>query len=107
LSLFLLYVLYLSLFYGGQNLLNFQWGTFLLEGGFFALLFSCAPTPGIWLLRWLLFRFFFFSGVVQILNRGSTPWDLSAPFFPFSPPAASHAAGLVRRPVAAKRAEIP
>src|ERR1039458_9551315 len=38
LSLFLLYVLYLSLFYGGQVFTTYQWDTFLLEGGFLALL---------------------------------------------------------------------
>jgi predicted DCC family thiol-disulfide oxidoreductase YuxK len=31
LSLFLLYALYLSLFYGGQDFMTFQWDTFLLE----------------------------------------------------------------------------
>ena len=78
LSLFLLYVLYLSLFYGGQIFMSFQWDTFLLEAGFIALLLSFATTPGIWLLRWLLFRFMFMSGVVKLLSGDPNWWNLSA-----------------------------
>jgi hypothetical protein len=78
LSLFLLYELYLSLFYGGQTFMNFQWDTFLLETGFIALLLSFATTPGICLLRWLLFRFIFMSGVVKLLSGDPSWWNLSA-----------------------------
>jgi len=78
LSLLLLYVLYLSLLYGGQTFLFYQWDTFLLETGFLALLLSVATVPGIWLLRWLLFRFMFMSGVVKLLS-GDPNWrNLSA-----------------------------
>ncbi len=73
LSLFLLYALYLSLFYAGQTFMTFQWDTFLLEAGFVALLMSFATTPGIWLSRWLLFRFMFMSGVVKLLS-GDPNW---------------------------------
>ena len=78
LSLFLLYVLYLSLFYGGQVFTTYQWDTFLLEGGFLALLLSVAPVPGLWLLRWLLFRFMLMSGVVKLLSRDPNWWNLTA-----------------------------
>jgi hypothetical protein len=78
LSLFLLYALYLSLFYGGQVFMSFQWDTFLLEAGFIALLLSFATAPGIWLLRWLLFRFMFMSGVVKLLSGDPNWWNLSA-----------------------------
>ena len=78
LSLLLLYVLYLSLFYAGQAFMTFQWDTFLLETGFLALLLSFATTPGIWLLRWLLFRFMFMSGVVKLLSGDPNWWNLSA-----------------------------
>jgi predicted DCC family thiol-disulfide oxidoreductase YuxK len=78
LSLFLLYVLYLSLFYGGQVFMAYQWDTFLLETGFLALLFSFATTPGVWLLCWLLFRFMFMSGVVKLLSGDPNWWNLSA-----------------------------
>jgi predicted DCC family thiol-disulfide oxidoreductase YuxK len=78
LSLLLLYALYLSLLYGGQVFTFYQWDTFLLEAGFLALLLSVATVPGIWLLRWLLFRFIFMSGVVKLLS-GDPHWrDLSA-----------------------------
>jgi predicted DCC family thiol-disulfide oxidoreductase YuxK len=78
LSLFLLYVLYLSLSYGGQTFMSFQWEMFLLDTGFIALLLSFAQTPGIWLLRWLLFRFLFMSGVVKLLSGDPNWWNLSA-----------------------------
>jgi predicted DCC family thiol-disulfide oxidoreductase YuxK len=78
LSLFLLYVLYLSLFYAGQTFMNFQWDMFLLETGFIALLLSFAATTGIWLLRWLLLRLLFMSGVVKLLSGDPNWWNLSA-----------------------------
>jgi len=78
LCLFLLYVLYLSLLYGGQTFMSYQWDTFLLEAGFLALLMSFARAPGIWLLRWLLFRFMFMSGVVKLLSADPNWRNLSA-----------------------------
>jgi len=78
LSLFFLYVLYLSLLYAGQDFMTFQWDTFLLEAGFLALLLRFAATPGLWLLRWLLFRFMFMSGVVKLLSGDPNWWNLSA-----------------------------
>ena len=78
LSLLLLYVLYLSLLYGGQEFMTYQWDTFLLEAGFLTLLMSFVKTPGLWLLRWLLFRFLFMSGMVKLLS-GDPNWrNLSA-----------------------------
>lgn len=78
LSLLLLYILYLSLFYAGQVFMNYQWDTFLLEAGFLALLLSWSTTPGIWLLRWLLFRFMFMSGMVKLLSGDPNWWNLTA-----------------------------
>jgi predicted DCC family thiol-disulfide oxidoreductase YuxK len=78
LSLFLLYVLYLSLLYGGQTFMTYQWDTFLLEAGFLSLLLSFAQRPGVWLLRWLLFRFLFMSGAVKLLSGDPNWWNLSA-----------------------------
>ena len=46
LSLIALYVLYLTLLYGGQTFMSFQWDTFLLEAGFLSLLLSFAQIPG-------------------------------------------------------------
>ena len=78
LSLLALYVLYLSLLYGGQTFMSFQWDTFLLETGFLSLLLTVAQTPGLWLLRWLLFRFMFMSGAVKLLSGDPNWWNLSA-----------------------------
>ncbi|WP_158930829.1 lipase maturation factor family protein [Acidisphaera sp. S103] len=77
-SLLVLYGLYLSLFYAGQVFMTFQWDTFLLETGFTALLMSFARVPGVWLLRWLLFRFMFMSGVVKLSSGDPNWWNLSA-----------------------------
>lgn len=78
LGLLLLYILYLSLLYAGQVFMAYQWDTFLLETGFLALLLGFTVTPGIGLLRWLLFRFVFMSGVVKLLS-GDPSWrNLSA-----------------------------
>ena len=74
----LLYALYLSLFYAGETFMTFQWDTFLLETGFVALLMSFVPTTGIWLSRWLLFRFLFMSGAVKLLSDDPNWWNLSA-----------------------------
>ena len=78
LSLFLIHALYLSLFYAGQAFMGFQWEIFLLETGFVAIVLSFATTPGIWLLRWLLFRFMFMSGVVKLASGDPNWWNLSA-----------------------------
>jgi len=78
LSLVLIYALYLSLFYAGQTFMNFQWDTFLLETTIVALIMSVWPVTGVWLARWLLFRFMFMSGVVKLIS-GDPNWrNLSA-----------------------------
>jgi Lipase maturation factor len=78
LSLVLIYALYLSLLYAGQTFMNFQWDTFLLETAVVALLMSFRPTTGVWLARWLLFRFMFMSGVVKLISGDPNWWNLSA-----------------------------
>ena len=78
LSLVLIYGLYLSLLYAGQTFMTFQWDTFLLETAVVALIMSFAPMTGVWLTRWLLFRFMFMSGVVKLIS-GDPNWrNLSA-----------------------------
>src|ERR1700734_1932216 len=78
LSLLMLYVLYLSLLYGGQTFMSYQWDVYLLETGVVALIMLFGRTPGIWLLRWRLFRFMFMSGVVKLASGDPSWWDLSA-----------------------------
>ncbi|MBM3289739.1 MAG: lipase maturation factor family protein [Candidatus Hydrogenedentes bacterium] len=88
LCLAVLYVLYLSLASVTPDFLGFQWDSLLLEATFLAIFF--APwklRPGIgreevhsrvmlMLLRWLLFRLMFMSGVVKL---GDPTWrDLTA-----------------------------
>jgi predicted DCC family thiol-disulfide oxidoreductase YuxK len=99
LSLVLIYALYLSLLYAGQTFMTFQWDTFLLETAVVALLMSFSPTTGVWLTRWLLFRFMFMSGVVKLIS-GDPNWrNLSALSYhfltqPLPTPLGSYAARL-------------
>jgi len=98
-SLILIYALYLSLLYAGQTFMNFQWDTFLLETTIVALIMSFAPTTGVWLARWLLFRFMFMSGVVKLLSGDPNWWNLSALSYhfltqPLPTPLAYYAANL-------------
>ena len=58
--------------------MTYQWDTFLLEAGFVALLMSFSTRGGVWLLRWLLFRFMFMSGVVKLVSGDPNWWNLSA-----------------------------
>lgn len=77
-SLLLLYILYLSLCCAGQIFMSFQWDTYLLETGLIAIFLIYSQTVGIWLLRWLLFRFIFAGGIVKLLSNDSTWRDFSA-----------------------------
>jgi predicted DCC family thiol-disulfide oxidoreductase YuxK len=77
-TLLALYILYLSLLYAGQEFMTYQWDTFLLETGFIGFLMSLWRPAGVWLLRWLLFRFMFMSGIVKLLSGDPTWWNLSA-----------------------------
>ncbi|MBI4375281.1 MAG: lipase maturation factor family protein [Elusimicrobia bacterium] len=78
--------LYLSLVVAGQEFMSFQWDMLLLETSFIAALIAPwrlrarwnaqSPFPGIglWLLRWLLFRLMFQSGVVKLAS-GDPSWS--------------------------------
>ena len=85
-----LWLLYLSLVSVGQDFLGFQWDTLLLETGFLAIFFAplrawprlAFETPpsrlALWLLRWLLFRLMFGSGVVKLASGDPTWHGLTA-----------------------------
>ncbi|KAJ8249826.1 hypothetical protein COCON_G00230420 [Conger conger] len=85
-----LWALYLSLYQVGQVFLYFQWDSLLLETGFLAILVAplgllCGRSASrhhdsltFWLLRWLLFRLMFASGVVKLTSRCPTWWGLTA-----------------------------
>ncbi len=81
LCLLLLWLCYLSLFYGGQQFMSFQWDIFLLECGFLAMFLPSHPRIGVWLFRWLLFRFMFLSGAVKLLSGDPTWADWTALYF--------------------------
>ena len=90
-ALAVLFAFYLSLTVAGEDFLSFQWDALLLEAGFLAIFFSPvrlwprrtrpAPEPSraiLWLLRWLLFRVMFMSGVVKLASGDPTWRNLSA-----------------------------
>ena len=86
----LLWACYLSLVTVGRPFLSFQWDILLLETGFLATFFApvqptlrlsraAPPSPiVVWLLRLLLFRLMFFSGVVKLRSGDRTWRDLTA-----------------------------
>ncbi|XP_026547394.1 lipase maturation factor 2, partial [Notechis scutatus] len=86
-----LWGLYLSVYQVGQVFLYFQWDSLLLETGFLAVLVAPlhllrGPSSAwrahdgvtFWLVRWLLFRLMFASGVVKLTSRCPTWWGLTA-----------------------------
>lgn len=66
--LLLLYLLYLSLVNAGQQFMQYQWDLLLLEAGFLAFILCLWPGLGVWLFRWLLFRFMWLAGWVKIAS---------------------------------------
>ncbi|XP_064446470.1 lipase maturation factor 2 isoform X3 [Mirounga angustirostris] len=94
----LLWAAYLSACQVGQVFLYFQWDSLLLETGFLAALVAplrqpphhkqapqgrlvgASPHEGLpfWLVRWLLFRLMFASGVVKLTSRCPAWWGLTA-----------------------------
>jgi len=91
-----LWICYLSLVWGGQTFLAFQWDTLLLEATLCAVVlapssfttsvrsaFQVAPEtaasqPGVWLFRLLAIKLMFLSGAVKLLSLDSTWWQLTA-----------------------------
>ena len=90
LSLSLLFVLYLSLTIAGQTFLSFQWDILLLEAGFLAIFFAPfrwrlkaaddwpVSRVGLFLLKLLLFKLMFMSGVVKLTSGDDSWWSLTA-----------------------------
>ena len=73
----------------GQVFLGYQWDSLLLETGLLAVLMApwqarlarAADEPWwftIWLVRWLVFRLMFQSGMVKLTSQDPTWWHLSA-----------------------------
>lgn len=93
-SFFILWLLYLSHLSVGDKFMSFQWDILLLEAGFISIFF--APmwhtslyeiTPTVYLvrelLRWLIFRLMFASGIVKLLSKCNTWWSLTALHYHF------------------------
>lgn len=78
LSLLCIYVLYLSLIYAGQVFMTFQWDMLLVEVSIIAFFLVRFRVLGIWLLRWLTFRFVLLAGIVKIASGDTAWWDLTA-----------------------------
>jgi predicted DCC family thiol-disulfide oxidoreductase YuxK len=90
LCLFLLFVLYLSLAVAGQTFFHFQWDILLLETGFLSFFFAPtgfwltsrrearAPRVGLFLLKVLLFKLMFMSGVVKLTSGDDSWFNLTA-----------------------------
>lgn len=83
-----LWAAYLSLVSVGDVFFNYQWDSLLLETAFFSIFLAPphlrpngpvrADPLALWLLRWLLFRLMFLSGVVKLAS-GDPAWrDLTA-----------------------------
>src|SRR4030095_1847248 len=72
------YVFYLSLQCGGQEFLAFQWDIQMIEALLLAAVLGVRPRIGIWLTRFLVFRFMFLSGAVKLLSGDPTWRDLAA-----------------------------
>lgn len=85
LALALCWLAYLSVYVAGQQCLSYQWDILLLEAGLLAVLWApltWRPRPVweeppsravTWLLRWLVFRLMWSSGVVKLLS-GDPAW---------------------------------
>ena len=85
LSLALCWLLYLSVYVAGQQFLSYQWDVLLLEAGMLGVLWAPLswrprrvweqrPSRAVtWLLRWLVFRLMWSSGVVKLLS-GDPAW---------------------------------
>ena len=90
LCLISLFAFYLSLTIAGQTFLSFQWDILLLEAGFLAIFFAPlkwrlsakqeAPLSGVglFLLKLLLFKLMFMSGVVKLTSGDDSWWNLTA-----------------------------
>ncbi len=81
-ALALMWIAYLSLSVVSDVFLGYQWDALLLETGFLAIFFALGkgePSRAIlWLLRLLLFKLMFFSGVVKLASGDALWRELTA-----------------------------
>ncbi|XP_019856704.1 PREDICTED: lipase maturation factor 2-like [Amphimedon queenslandica] len=87
----LIWLMYLTVHEVGQTFMYFQWDSLLLEAGIISVLVAplnltfwrkpiARPhdSSSFWLVRWLLFRLMFASGVVKLTSQCPTWWGLTA-----------------------------
>ncbi|XP_070554416.1 lipase maturation factor 2-like [Ptychodera flava] len=90
-SFVIMWFLYFSMYQVGQTFLWFQWDILLLEVGFLTILvapFNLLKWKPVshyqhdritmWLVKWLLFRLMFASGIVKLTSQCPTWWGLTA-----------------------------
>lgn len=91
-SCVMLWASYLSLYTVSRTFLSFQWDILLLEMGFLAIFYAPLgavwprspawsappPRPVTWLLRLLVFKLMFSSGVVKLSSGDPTWWNFTA-----------------------------
>ena len=82
-SLLILYALYLSVLYAGQVFMSFQWDMLVIEISMITFFLAGFTSLGVWLLRWLVFRFIFASGMVKIMSGDPTWQDFTALYYHF------------------------
>ncbi|MBI3590014.1 MAG: lipase maturation factor family protein [Candidatus Melainabacteria bacterium] len=73
--LLFLWIFYLSFVNVSGDFFSFQWDNLLLEVGFLSIFYALCPSSKIvlWLLRLVLFKLMFFSGIVKLLS-GDVAW---------------------------------
>jgi lipase maturation factor 1 len=89
--LLLLWAIYLSLVVAGQVFFSFQWDILLLETALTSTLLAAwtpkpllpsskerVPLGGLWLVRALLFKLMFLSGITKLICLDPTWWSLTA-----------------------------
>jgi hypothetical protein len=107
----LLWLAYLSLMVAGQDFLGFQWDALLLEAGLLGILFApwgvrlgaARDEPSravVWLIRWLVFRVMFLSGVVKLASGDPTWWAWQALEYHYETQPLADVDELVRAPAA-------
>lgn len=84
-TFFTCWFIYLSLFTVGKVFLQFQWDTLLLEVGFATIFYSIYENNlAKTLLRCILFKLMFMSGIVKLQSNCPTWWNLTALDFHFA-----------------------
>lgn len=88
----MLWISYLSVYEIGQTFMHFQWDILLLETGLITIIVAplayskpktATPKDRVtfWLVKWLIFRLMFASGVVKLTSKCPSWWGLTGSFY--------------------------